>query len=377
MSKNTISSDTDSSISETPQLLAPLHGADIEAASARYEIPVSDWLDLSAAINPRAYPFVVPQADAMRQLPYSLRAAKEAAKNYCVAPVLPVFAAGSQALIQWLPLVHRTLHTGRRVAAPKIGYAEHAFRWQWAGYDIVFYDPRQPEQIDDLLQRNAVDVLIVITPHNPLAQMIEPHQLLSWHAALQRNQGWLVVDEAFVDAVPQFSLASMTDVQGLIVLRSLGKFFGLAGVRCGYAFCHPSIAKPLEIAVGPWALSSPAVAAATQALNDTAWQYATRKQLAERRTKNVELLMSLPWKQKFNVYQHALFTSIELPQKHAVLLEDYFARRAIRVRRIDLDLALNHGNETALLRFGMIDPENAEHWARMKIAIEVAVCLQE
>lgn len=281
-----------------------------------------------------------------------------------------MFAAGSQVLIQWLPLVHRNLHPGRRVAVPSIGYAEHAFRWQWAGYDVVFYDPRQLDQVDELLRRDAIDVLVVITPHNPLASTIESHRLLSWHAALQRNHGWLIVDEAFIDSTPQLSLASMADMPGLIVLRSLGKFFGLAGVRCGYAFCHHAIAKPLEIAVGPWPLSACAIAAATEALSDTGWQYEMRKQLIEWRMKNTELLMSMTWKRPQIIHRHALFTSIELPQQDAVKFEDYLAQRAIRVRRIELD------NETALLRFGLIDPDHSENWARLKIALEVAACLK-
>lgn len=360
--------DTELSNFDALILEAPVHGADIAAASARYNIPVSDWLDLSAAINPRAYPLTLPSPQSLRQLPYSLHMASEAAKNYCAAPVAPIFAAGSQVLIQWLPLVHRNLHQGRCVAVPKIGYAEHAFRWQWAGYEIIFYDPRQPEQIDELLRRDSIDVLVVISPNNPLAQTIESHRLLSWHVALQRRQGWLIVDEAFIDATPQLSVASMADMPGLIVLRSLGKFFGLAGVRCGYAFCHPTIAKQLEIAVGPWPLSTLAIAAATQALSDLSWQDAMRKQLVEWRTKNSELLASMSWRQSNTIHRHALFTSIELPQSDAEKFDEYLSRRAIRVRRIDLD------SETALLRFGLVDPEHSENWARLKIALEVAAC---
>lgn len=344
----------------------PKHGADIEAASVRYGIPSSDWLDLSAAINPCMYPFRAAANYALRQLPYSLRAAQEAARTYCSAPVLPVFAAGSQVLIQWLPLVHRNFHHGRRVAVPSIGYAEHAFRWQWAGYEIVFYDPRVPEQIDELLLRDAIDVLVAITPHNPLAHNIPPHQLLTWHAALQRNNGWLIVDEAFVDATPEISLASIADMPGLIVLRSLGKFFGVAGARCGYAFCHSSIGEPLEIAVGPWSLSTSTLSIATQALRDSEWRRAMRTQLAQWSAQNVELLMSAAWAKEKNVYRNALFNSIELPSRQATLIEDYFAKCAIRVRRIDIDA------ETALLRFGLIDPADAQNWLRLKDAIDAA-----
>src|SRR5262249_31736289 len=156
---------------------------------------------------------------------------------------------------------------------------EHAFRWQCAGYRIEYYDARAPEHIDELLQADAIDVLVVISPHNPFAHVIAPQQLLMWHATLQRRQGWLIVDEAFIDASSQYSLARMTDIPGIIVLRSLGKFFGLAGVRCGYAFCHRSIAQSLEMAIGPWPLSAMAVAAAGQALRDENWQHSMREQL--------------------------------------------------------------------------------------------------
>lgn len=355
---------------ESPALEPPPHGSDIEAASARYGIPISDWLDLSAAINPCLYPFRALPNDALRQLPYSLRELQEAAKNYCAAPLLPIFAAGSQVLIQWLPLVHRNLHSGRRVAIPSSGYAEHAFRWRWAGYEIVFYDPRVPEQIDALLQRDAIDVLVVITPHNPLAHYLDPHRLLTWHAALQKNKGWLIIDEAFVDARPECSLTGIADMPGLIVLRSLGKFFGLAGARCGYAFCHPSIGRPLEIAIGPWPLSTATLSIATQALLDSAWQHAMRKQLAQWSMQNAELLMRAAWLKAGNIYRHALFNCIELPIQQAVAIENYFAQRAIRVRRIDLDA------DIALLRFGLVDPADAQNWSRLNVAIDAAACLK-
>ena len=359
----------ESPLFKSPPLAPPQHGADIEAASARYGISSSDWLDLSAAINPCMYSFCAAPDHALRQLPYSLHAAQEAAKTYCSAPVLPIFAAGSQVLIQWLPLVHRNLHSGRRVAVPSIGYAEHAFRWQWAGYEIVSYDPRASEQIDELLRNDAVDVLVVITPHNPLAHSIAPRQLLAWHAALQRNNGWLVVDEAFVDSAPEISLASIADMPGLIVLRSLGKFFGVAGARCGYAFCHSSIGEPLETAIGPWPLSTTTLSLATQALRDGEWQRAMRKQLARWSAQNMELLASAAWAKAGKFYRHALFNSIELPLQQAAAVEDYFARCAIRVRRIDIDV------ETALLRFGLVDPADAQNWLRLKDAIDSAICL--
>ncbi|HSB95535.1 MAG TPA: aminotransferase class I/II-fold pyridoxal phosphate-dependent enzyme, partial [Spongiibacteraceae bacterium] len=174
------------------ELVPPPHGADLAAASERYGIPVADWLDLSTGINPRSYPIGAIDGALFQHLPLSDDELRAAAKNYCAAPVLPIAAAGSQVLIQWLPLV-RTQVTQRRcrVAVPIIGYSEHAFRWRWAGHEIVFYDPRAPAHIDVLLRNGAIDVLIVINAHNPLGLLTNAEQLLAWRAQLAATGGWL------------------------------------------------------------------------------------------------------------------------------------------------------------------------------------------
>lgn len=341
----------------------PAHGADITQASRRYGVPHSDWLDLSTGINPRAYPFAEISAEAFRQLPYDDLAARNAAKNYCNASMLPVLAAGSQALIQWLPFVHQRLCAGRRVALPQIGYAEHAFRWQWAGYKIIAYDPREPAQIDALVQRDDIDVLIVINPHNPLGTWTPPLQLLEWHAALANNNGWLIVDEAFIDVAPQYSGASIANLPGLIVLRSLGKFFGLAGARVGYVFCAEEIAECLHTAIGPWAVSGPALAVAAAALNDRGWQQSMRAQLKTLSVVNAELIARTAWAADKKIYRNALFTTIELQPEYALAIEEQLARRAIRVRRIEVD------SEISLLRFGLVDTENKECWTRFGLLL--------
>ena len=342
---------------------APHHGADIAAASRRYGIPIGDWLDLSTGINPHAYPLPLLANAALQHLPSDFTAACSAAQNYCAATVPPVFAAGSQAIIQWLPFVHRRLCAGRRVAVPTIGYAEHAFRWQWAGYELVFYDPRAPELIDELLQRRAIDVLVVINPHNPLGTLTTPEKLLAWHAALANHNGWLIVDEAFIDAVPQYSVASMAHLPDFIVLRSLGKFFGLAGVRCGYAFCCEEIARQLRIALGPWPLSGVALAAATAALGDVAWQQSMCAQLQQLSAQNAALLAQADWAKSCRMHRHALFNSIELSRSRALTVENNLAERAIRMRRIDID------REISLLRFGLIDIDDAQARVRLEQAI--------
>jgi cobalamin biosynthesis protein CobC len=346
-------------VSVVDALSPPAHGADLAAASLRYGIPVADWLDLSTGINPRAYPLRDIDAELFQHLPFDDAALRRAAKKYCGAPGLPVAAAGSQVLIQWLPLLRaQMLQCRSRVGVPSIGYSEHAFRWRWAGHEIVFYDPRSPVAIDDLLKNDNIDVLIVINAHNPLGSITSAQQLLAWHTTLANSGGWLIVDEAFIDPTPQHSVAALTQLPGLIVLRSLGKFFGLAGVRCGFAFCADTLAEHLAVAVGPWAVAGPTQSLATAALHDTGWQQRMRSELMGIAAANVEWLQSLDWASGKTINQHVLFNSIELSPQQAVAIEDCLASRGIRVRRIEIDA------RSSLLRFGLIDNRDNDRWAR-------------
>ncbi|MET0377712.1 MAG: threonine-phosphate decarboxylase [Spongiibacteraceae bacterium] len=340
----------------------PRHGADLAAASRRYGIPLSDWLDLSTGINPCAYPVGTIDAAAFQHLPFDDLELREAAKAYCGAPMLPIAAAGSQVLIQWLPLVRTQLaKTTGRIAVPSIGYSEHAFRWRWAGHDVVEYDPRQPAAIDDLLRREAVDVLVVINAHNPLGLMTAPEQILAWHEWLAQRDGWLIVDEAFIDPTPEFSVIEHTRRPGLIVLRSLGKFFGLAGVRCGFAFCADDLAERLRVAVGPWSVAGPTLTLATRALRDTAWQINMRATLHAISAINAQQLQK-----KFpqTLLSHGLFNSVILPPDVAIACEDQLARAGIRVRRVEVDKA------ESLLRFGLVDPAHISAWQRFDNALQ-------
>jgi cobalamin biosynthetic protein CobC len=141
---------------------------------------------------------------------------------------------------------------------------------------------------------------------------------------LHKRGGWLIVDEAFVDATPELSvtpLAGTPEAPNLIVLRSLGKFFGLAGVRVGFVFAAPELLRRMQEAMGPWAVSGPSREAARLALADTAWQAAARPQLQAAGERLRQLLVPLG-----EVKATALFATLSSP--HSNELFDYLARRA-------------------------------------------------
>ncbi|MCW3478493.1 threonine-phosphate decarboxylase CobD [Neisseriaceae bacterium JH1-16] len=256
------------------------HGGGILAASRRYGIPVNEWLDLSTGLNPQGWPVPALPASCWQRLPEEHDGLEAAAADYYGSDaLLPV--AGSQAAIQTLPLQRLTCRVGMLAAS----YAEHAHAWTRHGHRV---ERLEPEDIDAALPR--LDVLLLVNPNNPTGTRFSAEQLRTWQAALAERGGWLIVDEAFMDCTPEASLAPHVGTPGLIVLRSLGKFFGLAGARVGFVFAWRELLERLREELGPWALAGPARMAAKLALLDTGWQTTARQRLAADGARLAELL---------------------------------------------------------------------------------------
>lgn len=244
------------------------HGGNLRDASHRFGR--DDWIDLSTGINPHGYPAPPLPADAWHRLPEADPELARAAADYYGAPLmLPV--AGTQAAIQALP----RLRAPSRVVVSAPSYAEHAHHWDMHGHTLaqVAYD-----NLDAAVA--SCDVMVICNPNNPTGARVPPEQLLAWSAQLAKRGGWLVVDEAFGDTDAGGSVAAHSDRHGLIVLRSIGKFFGLAGLRLGFVAAHPALLRELADLLGPWTVSGPAQHIAIAALRDKPWQTATGIQLA-------------------------------------------------------------------------------------------------
>lgn len=245
------------------------HGGRLQRAAREFDIPLADWLDLSTGVSPFGWPVPPVPASAWQRLPEDDDGLAEAARDYYGAPaLLPV--AGSQAAIQALPALRPASRVG--ILAP--GYAEHAQAWRRAGHQVEL-------RTADALFAGAAryDVVVLIHPNNPGGECFEVDALLSLHAALAARGGWLLLDEAFIDATPARSLCAFTDRVGLIVLRSVGKFFGLAGARGGFVCAAPALLDALRERLGPWTLTGPSRHVLRQALADRAWQAQARAEL--------------------------------------------------------------------------------------------------
>ena len=239
------------------------HGGNLRDA-ARYD-GRDDWIDLSTGINPHGYPAPVPSPGAWLRLPEPDPALLAAASAYYRAPLLlPV--AGTQAAIQALP----RLRSPSRVAVSAPSYAEHAHHWGQHGHTLRLVPYADLEAAVDVS-----DVVVVVNPNNPTGETIVPERLLEWATRLHARGGWLVVDEAFGDTATALSVANHASRPGLIVLRSIGKFFGLAGLRLGFVAAHEGVLRELADLLGPWTISGPAQEIALKALSDTLWQQDT------------------------------------------------------------------------------------------------------
>lgn len=248
------------------------HGGRLIRTARQHGIPASQWLDLSTGINPDGWPVPPIPPRAWQRLPEDDDCLIDVACGYYGAPaLLPV--PGSQAAIQALPRLRRHSRVG--VLAP--GYAEHAHAWRQAGHVV------ETLPATDLLQQvERFDVLVLIHPNNPGGDRFTRSELLQLHARMVTRGGWLIIDEAFIDAEPGHSLCADSTRDGLIILRSVGKFFGLAGARAGFVCAVPALLNALREWLGPWTLSGPTRFVVERALADGDWQIAAREKLRHR-----------------------------------------------------------------------------------------------
>ncbi|MDI9239967.1 threonine-phosphate decarboxylase CobD [Lysobacter sp. LF1] len=247
------------------------HGGRLLRAARRYGIAPDRWLDLSTGISPFAWPVPAVPATAWHRLPEDDDGLIEAAQDYYGAPqVLSV--AGTQAAIQALP----RLRIPCRVGVIEPGYAEHAHAWRRSGHAV------ETLPADALLaSRERFDVIVLIHPNNPGGDRFDRSTLLALHESLSARGGWLVVDEAFMDATPERSLCADTAHPGLIVFRSVGKFFGLAGARAGFVCATRAVLDPLRDLLGPWTVAGPTRYVLKHALTDREWHADARVKLAD------------------------------------------------------------------------------------------------
>jgi cobalamin biosynthesis protein CobC len=326
---------------------APIqHGGDLGAARLAFPGAPEPFIDLSTGINP--YPYPIPQLppDLFARLPEQAaldRLAALAAHAYgapSAAHVVP--APGTQIL---LPPVAALVRSGRAaVLGPT--YAEHIRAAALIGHRV--------EEVADLAQLRDVDLAVVVNPNNPDGRSIPRQALLACASGLAAS-GLLVVDEAFMDVdADGTSLAQDVGRGNIVVLRSFGKFFGLAGLRLGFALATPAIAARLRATLGPWAVAGPAIAIGAAALSDQSWAQTTRARLAQAARRLDQVLTGAGLTVAGGTSLFRLVRTAAAPE-----LFHHLGRAGIVVRRF--------GHQATWLRFGL--PAGEPDWQRLAAAM--------
>ncbi len=233
------------------------HGGGIDAAIQTYGGPRGAWIDLSTGINPRPYPLPKLSALAWTALPdrSAIEDLEQAAARFWQVPssLEVVAGGGASALIAAIPHIF----SGKTVHIPEPTYNEH-----WAAFSANGWAKCE----------NGADVTVVVNPNNPTGRFWTLDEIQSAQC---------VIDESFCDLIPQSSIltSSAPDDRSKVVLKSFGKFWGLAGLRLGFAICAPKYARKLREQLGPWAVSGAACEIGSAALKDDAWARHTRTEL--------------------------------------------------------------------------------------------------
>ncbi len=323
------------------------HGGNLRAATSLFPNAPKPWIDLSTGINPLPFPVGDLPASAWSRLPEaadidSLEAV--ARRAYGVQPSDGIVAApGTQALIQWLP----RLFPVRRTGILGFTYREHETCWHEAGTEVT--------TVTALAELAGFDIGVVVNPNNPDGRIVAPECLAELACLMAQDGRRLIVDEAFMDLEGQQpSLVPRLPSQGAIVLRSFGKAYGLAGLRLGFAIAPPDDCDRLRRAMGPWAVSGPAIEIGRRALADDSWRMGAAAWL-DRAGSRLDRILH---RAGFHVVGGtALFRLAR--HDHADVIFERLCRAGI--------LARPFTSRRNLLRFGI--PHREEDWARITSAL--------
>ena len=318
----------------------------MDAARKRYPDAPEPWIDLSTGINPVPFPIPELPAEIWSRLP--TRSEEEAllaatAATYRVPDSGMIAAAsGTQALIQLLPRLRPKSHV--EILGPT--YEEHEACWTRHGHRVSMVKEFDPSE--------RADVVIVVNPNNPTGRVIPASVLRTVATALAKKNGLLIVDEAFIDVLPETASIASDPPPATIVLRSFGKTYGLAGLRLGFAIAEVSLATRIRAEFGPWAVSGPALRIGKAALSDPHWLAETTARLRSDQQRLDAVLEAAGFTVLGGTPLFRLARRVE-----AAKLAERLGRHGIHVRSFP--------REPQWLRFGL--PADRLAWDRLSAAL--------
>ncbi len=328
----------------------PKHGGHINKAIKQYKLDKDNCIDLSTGINPMGWPVPLIPESVYRTLPDSDNLLEIAAKYYKSQQLLAT--AGSQQSIEILPkILGEKLTIG--IVSPT--YAEHFYSWKKNGHNVLIL---HPHEVNENLEK--LDCLLIVNPNNPTGYLFHQQQLLNYldYFKNKAKPSYLIIDEAFMDGNDR-SLIPYLNNGPLIILRSIGKFFGLAGIRCGFLFAETGILKTVSLELMPWSISHPTRWIVRQALADQKW-IAQNQQYLIQQSRKLKILLSTHFGKNIKISGCSLFQTVFCDNSEIICLS--LATQGIFVRLLDKKNGL---------RFGL--PKNNKEFQQLTFALSSAL----
>ncbi len=363
----------------------PGHGGCFNQAIKKYAgenegLDKAHWLDLSTGINPNGWPVPTIPASIFNRLPEKDDGLIEAAQVYYKTEnILPV--SGSQEAIQLLPVIfreHDLLPPNPKVGIISPCYAEHEFQWKKNNFSVIHLSTKM---VDDVI--DTLDVLVLINPNNPTGEIVDVNTIKIWQSKLNQKKGqgkgYLIIDEAFMDSTPENSMLGRCAADNLIVLRSVGKFFGLAGIRCGFVIAQAQILSLLEYHQGPWSVSGPTRWLVKKSLSDNDWIEQNKVYLKAASLRLEKLLKKhlINNKQSYILSGTVLYKTLYMD--NASFMFEQLAMNGVLVRLLDKScLCFSCTSQFKMikgphkgLRFGL--PVDEKEWQRLEKVLDSIV----
>jgi threonine-phosphate decarboxylase len=272
------------------------HGGNIYRAAQELGIPENEIIDFSASINPLGLSEKVKKAiknelDNLVNYPDSDSKAlrEKIAEHHGIDPETIICGNGSTELIYLIPRAFKP----ERVLIPAPTFSEYekacklSYELSVKSYELKKEDnfSIKPDEFINAMAGKSVnsspvtrhtsrpcDMAFLCNPNNPTGHLISRAEVLRIAEAAKEMKCILVIDEAFIDFVPDESV--IRDVQNnpyLIVLRSMTKFYALTGLRIGYGVFHNDLIGRIKEFKEPWTVNNLAQKAAVTAIDDSGY----------------------------------------------------------------------------------------------------------
>ena len=320
-----------------------LHGGRVHEAARRWNVAPDEVIDFSSNINPLGPPQRVLAEIENGLAPINLRAYPDThsfvmalADKHRLMPDEIVVGSGVASLI--FAVMRAILPAKVLVLEP--AFAEYARACAavnatvstWLLSEDACFTP-DFVGLTQALNEQQFDLVILNSPHNPSGRLYSRNDLLSLIDAAERNDVTVVLDEAFIDYVPESSLLALAATKAhLIVLRSLTKFYAIPGLRVGYAVCGAGLAKAIATQIDPWSVSTIALEAARATLEEDDFDAQSRQVNSAAREDFAAALREAG----LHVYTSAAnFLLAKLPHGSGAELALWLESKRILIRRCD------------------------------------------